>query len=223
MKTFLSPVFLFVLCSTIAFGQNGVANTPTNSSAANGSANAPGTSGGNVMAASSDLRILSPKLDEKIGSSSVDVRYELTNTNADAAASPTYRVQLDGRDPSETLDTEYNFTGLAPGAHTVTIELVDANHTPIAGSRAVVHFTTFTPGANGTTNKSGGTTNGPTSGVQRPRTESALAPPQVVKANMPLPSRNELPNSGGELPLLSMVGFGVLVGGVISAMRSRRQ
>ncbi len=211
MKTLTSVIFFLIFCVTVALGQSGVSNTPA----------APG--GDNVTAASNSLRILSPKVGEKIGSSSVDVRYELTNTNADAAASPTYRVQLDSRDPSETLDTEYNFTGLAPGAHTVYIELVDANHTPIAGSQAVVHFTTFVPGVNGTTNKSGGTTPGPTSSVQRPHTEAALAPPQVVKANLPLPSRNELPNSGGELPLLSMVGFGVLVGGVISAMRARKQ
>lgn len=214
MRRLSTALCFFLLSVGLSVAQSGVANTPANSNAPNGDA------GASVMAASSSLRILSPKVGEKIGSSSIDVRYEMTNTNADAAASPTYRVQLDERDPSETLDTEYNFTGLAPGAHTVTIELVDANHTPIQGSQAVVHFTTFTPGANGTS-KAGGTTPGPTSSLDQ--SDGPLAAPRVVKANMPLPSRNELPNSGGELPLLSMVGFGVLVGGVISAMRSRKQ
>jgi len=170
----------------------------------------------NIMAASSSLKILSPTVGQKIGSTSVDVKYELTDAGASAAPSPTYRVQLDGRDPHETLDTDYNFTGLAPGAHSVTVELVDANHTPIAGSQVIVHFNTFTPGASPA----------PATGTQpKPQTTGALAPPAVIKAKMPLPPRgpgDQLPSAGGELPLLSMVGLGVLVGGVISALRTRK-
>lgn len=170
------------------------------------------------MAASSSLRILSPTVGQKIGSSDVEVRYELTDSAASAAASPNYRVQLDARDPAETLDTSYTFTGLKPGAHTFTVELVDANHTPIAGSQTVVHFNTFVPGAS---------TPGSTSGTpqQKPKTTGALDAPKIVRASLPLPPESpadKLPNSGGELPLLSMVGFGVLVGGVISALRTRK-
>ncbi len=218
----LATALLFSISFGVCAAQSGVANTPANSNAPNGVANTPGgSSTADTMAASNDLRILSPKLGEKIGSSAVDVRYELTNTNADAAASPTYRVQLDGRDPSETLDTEYNFTGLAPGAHSVTIELVDANHTPIAGSRAVVHFTTFVPGANGGHATPGSTT--PRNGSNQPPHPTASLQPGSGAAGVTLASRKELPSAGGELPLLSMVGFGVLVGGVISAMRARKQ
>src|SRR5579884_4142165 len=72
-----------------------------------------------INAASSSLRILSPTVGQKIGNTAVDVRYELTDAGASAAPSPTYRVQLDGREPSETLDTDYDFTGLAPGSHSV--------------------------------------------------------------------------------------------------------
>lgn len=171
----------------------------------------PGTNDGVFMAASNSLRIVSPKVGEKIGSTAVTLQYQLTDNAASASASPTYRVQLDGRDPAETLDTQYSFTGLAPGDHTIVVELVDANHTPIAGSQATVHFKTFTPG---TTNDN-----------QRPQTTGSLIPPPIVKANMPIPATNpadQLPSAGGELPLLSMVGFGVLVGGVISAMRTRK-
>ena len=161
-----------------------------------------------IMAASNNLRILSPTVDEKVGSSTVTLRYQITNTAGVADPSPNYRVQLDGRDPVETLDTEYNFTGLTPGSHTIIVELVDANHVPITGSRAVVHFKTFQPGLN-----------------QQPQTTGALVPPPIYRARMPIPSSNpadQLPSAAGELPLLSMVGFGVLVGGVISAMRTRR-
>ena len=220
MKAFLTTLFMFVLSVGVAVGQNGVSMTPSNSNAPNGVANTPGKSTtGNATAASNDLRILSPKVGEKVGSSDVDVRYELTNTHADADASPTYRVQLDGRDPSETLDTDHNFSGLAPGPHTVTIELVDANHTPIVGSRAVVHFTTFLPGAKGSKNTPA-TTTAPAGANQSP--QAFLREPTIVSASLSVPVE-ELPSAAGALPLLSMVGFGVLVGGVISSMRARRQ
>lgn len=223
MKTMIATLLSLMLSVGISMAQNGTAGTPANSNPPATVANTQGgSSTGSAMAASNDLRILSPKLGEKIGSSDVDVRYELTNTNADAAASPTYRVQLDGHDASETLDTEYDFTGLAPGPHTFTVELVDANHTPIPGSQAVVHFTTFLPGADG--NKAApGTSASPNGNAKQPSHPTALLQPQPPPAGVTLASRKDLPNAGGELPLLSMVGFGVLVGGVISAIRSRKQ
>ena len=209
MKTLVIKIVLsFLAMSAAAAGQT--ASTGTSATPNQQSSNAAQQS---VMAASSSLRILSPTVGEKIGSTSLDVRYELTDSGADAAPSPNYRLQLDGRDPVETLDTEYNFTGLAPGAHTLTLELVDANHTPINGSQTVVHFNTFTPGAAGSSSPA---PKGPT---------SELLPPRIVKARMPLPASNpvdQLPAASGELPLLSMLGFGVLVGGVISAMRTRK-
>jgi hypothetical protein len=179
------------------------------------------------MAASSSLKIVSPTVGQKIGSTSIDVQYQLTDAGASAAASPNYRVQLDGRDSSETLDTEYNFTGLAPGPHSVTVELVDANHNPISGSRAVVHFTTFTPGTNPAPAAGTPATKPAPSNATpaTPQTTGALTPPQIVKAALPLPPANpgdQLPSAGGELPLLSIVGLGVLAGGLISAMRTRK-
>ncbi|MGZ4815959.1 MAG: hypothetical protein ACXVZV_11155 [Terriglobales bacterium] len=200
MKALLIAMFLVLVAIP------GFAAPQTDSRGATGPQSASNQSA--VMAASNSLRVLSPTLGEKIGSTAVTLRYQLTDSAASAAPSPTYRVQLDGRDPAETLDTEYSFTGLAPGDHTLIVELVDANHTPISGSRAVVHFKTFTPGA-----------------TQRSQTTGALVPPAIIKAELPIPSTNptdELPSAGGELPLLSMVGFGVLVGGIISAMRTRK-
>jgi hypothetical protein len=191
---------------------------------------------GGVMVSSSALKILSPKAGEKVTSSAVDAKYELLSEAVSAAGSPNYRLQLDARDPVETTSTDYSFSGLAPGNHVLTLELVDANHTPIMGSQTEVHFTTANQAP------SAGTQQQPQQPAQpqqpqqpvqpqqpqqaqpqSPRAE--LQPPSVVKANLPLPSSNgsgELPSAGGELPLLSMVGFGVLLGGVISAMRTRR-
>jgi hypothetical protein len=219
MKASIITAFFVPLLSLgVAVGQNGVRMTPPpNPSAPNGVANTPGGSTtGNAMVASEDLRILSPKLGEKIGTSDVIVRYELTNTHADASGFPTFRVQLDGRDPVETTDTSQNFSGVAPGAHTVTIELVDANYTPITGSQATVHFKTFLPGVK-KSKAAPGTTTAP-SGPKQP--QASLQPYPVVNASM---RDKNLPSASSGLPLLSMVGFGVLVGGVISGMRSRRQ
>jgi hypothetical protein len=170
---------------------------------------APASPPSSIMAASNSIRILSPTVDQKIGTSAVTVRYQMTDAGASAAPSPTYRVQLDSRDPAETLDTSYTFTGLPPGPHVFVVELVDANHVVIGGSRAIVHFKTYTAGANPAPSQ----------------TTGALAPPAVIKANLPLPdprAAEQLPTAGGELPLLSLIGFGVLVGGVVSAMRGRK-
>jgi hypothetical protein len=161
------------------------------------------------MASSSAIKVLSPKVDEKLQASVVTLRYELVNTGLSADPSPTYRLQLDGRDPVETTASEYSFTGLQPGDHVITIDLVDANHTPVGGSHTEVRFHSSNgaaaPAASGQT--------------------SSLYPPIVKRAALPLPPGNptdQLPSAGGELPLLSMVGFGVLAGGVISAMKTRK-
>lgn len=197
---------------------------------------------GAPMAASSAIKILSPKAGEKLTSSSLSVQYELLNDGISAAGSPTYRLQLDSRDPVETTSTDHSFSGLAPGKHVLTVEVVDANHTPIMGSRTQVQFTTTDQtSAAGTAQpnqqreqpaqpQQQGQPQQPTQPQpqaqpqqQSPRAE--LQPPSLTKASLPLPDAGkpgELPSAAGELPLLSMVGFGVLIGGVISAMRTRR-
>jgi hypothetical protein len=205
----------------------------TSPSAPGEGATTPNTNqAGGPMASNSAIKILSPKIDEKIGSSAVSVRYELLNDGVSASASPNYRLQLDSRDPVETTSTEHSFTGLAPGKHVLTVEVVDANHTPIMGSRTEVQFTTSNPLPSAGTQQPAAPRQQQQPPIQpqqaqpqqqQPRAE--LMPPSVHKANLPLPSgsgSDELPSAGGELPLLSMVGFGVLVGGVISAMRTRR-
>jgi hypothetical protein len=197
---------------------------------------APGTNQtGGAMATSSAIKILSPKASEKIGSSAVTVRYELLNDGISAASSPNYRLQLDSRDPVETTSTERSFSGLAPGSHVLTVEVVDANGTPIMGSHTEVHFTTANRMPSAGAQKPAQTRQEqpgqptqpqqqtPEQAQQQPQAE--LQPPSVHKASLPLPpasGSDELPSAAGELPLLSMVGFGVLAGGVISAMRTRR-
>lgn len=212
MKIIVTAIILVSL-STLSTAQTTAKPAPSSSDSARNP----------VMAASSSLRITSPTVGERVGSTQVTVQYEITNRGADAASSPTYQVQLDGRDPAETMDNSYTFNGLTPGKHSITVQLVDANHNPIGGSQAVVHFKTYTPGANPAGGNAPGTSTNPGSrGTATPQETGELAPPAFVKAKLPLPSRAELPDAGGELPLLSLVGFGVLFGGAISAMRTRK-
>src|SRR5437868_3456904 len=96
--------------------------------------------------AGSPIKILTPKPGQKFTQSFVQVRFELTR-NATAAGSPTFQVQLDDRDPTRSTDNSQTFTGLAPGNHTVSVEVVDANNTPVPGSRTEISFIVLPPPA----------------------------------------------------------------------------
>lgn len=148
------------------------------------------------------IRLLSPQNGQKLAQNFVAVRYEITNPAAAASPTPTFQLQLDDHDPVHTASTEHTFTGLAPGEHTLMLELVDANNTPIAGSRRIVHFI-VAPAPQ------------PTSRVE-PSGSAAEARLQPASY-----SQEKLPASGSTLPLLSVIGFGVLLGGIASALRTR--
>lgn len=205
MVRLYSFVLVLVLAQAAVLGAQSTSTNPggpprqssTNQSAAQ--ADTKATAGTGV------LRVLSPTVGENLKSSMVMVRYELASPGA-AAASPTYRIQLDQQDPIETLSSSYTFTGIAPGEHLLSVELVDANHTPLPGSRVEVRFRTSNPPQNAS----------PTAQV--------IQSPGVQKASLALPGLEdkELPDAGGAMPLLSIVGFGVLVGGIASALRTRR-
>ncbi|HET9696730.1 MAG TPA: hypothetical protein VFP40_07685 [Terriglobales bacterium] len=195
---------LFVAVSSLAIAQ--VTGNQPGTGPAQGSTT-PSTPGkGAAMASSAAIKILSPTIGEEVKDTSVTLRFQLVNAGMAPDPSPTYRVQLDSRDPVETSSTEQSFTGLQPGDHVIAVDLVDANHTPVGGSHTEVHF------------KSGDGTEKPKAAGQT----SSLYPPLVRTAALPLPSEKELPSAGGELPLISMVGFGVLIGGIISALKTRK-
>src|SRR4051812_46288089 len=102
MKALLTAIFLVTLTIPMLSSAQ---------TASGGSAGPQPNSGQSaIMAASNSLRILAPTVDDIIGSTSVTLRCQLPDTTASAAPSPTYRVQLDGRDPAETVGTEYSFT-----------------------------------------------------------------------------------------------------------------
>jgi len=149
----------------------------------------------NVPSQAGALRVNSPKANERISQNFVHVTYQLVNSGVSASASPDFTIQLDGNDPVATTAYDYTFTSVTPGVHTITVTLVDANGMPIQGSSVATKFT-------------------------------------VVDGNRPsgspssflLPSSQHLVLSASEatpLPMLSLVGFAVLVGGICTAIRNR--
>jgi hypothetical protein len=153
------------------------------------------------------LRILSPHEGERLKQDFIHVQFELTNSGASAAGTPTFELQLDSLDPVTTSSNDYTFTGLAPGAHKITVQLIDANGTPISGAAGQVQFFILRPTA-----------------TLRHKAR-ALAAALRVEDSKQQPLRDmdghELPAAGGALPLLSVIGFGALLGGIASAMKTR--
>ncbi len=161
--------------------------------------------------ATGNLRIVSPQNGARIATDFVEVRYQLLNPAAAASSTPTYQLQLDGSDPIQTNATSHTFTGLKPGSHTVLVELVDANNTPVAGSISAVQFTVQPPPGTA-----------PPPGANRHSPENQ-PPGAAAASHSPGRQRPEqqLSNSGSALPLLSVIGFGVLLGGITSALKTR--
>jgi hypothetical protein len=170
-----------------------------------------GTAQPGTTAGQNALRVLMPKPGEKLRQNFVTVQLELSNAGASAAGLPNFRLRLDNRDPVTTNAAEYTFTGLTAGSHTIDVQLVDANDTPVAGAHSVVEFVTVPTG--------------PTSRLRQRSVHPRLIQTALRVdggASNPAPDDGqELPSAGGALPLLSVIGFGVLLGGIASAMRTR--
>lgn len=223
------PALILILIAFAAFAL--WAAQTTRQPASNPGGNTPSaTAPVNAAPQSTLIRILTPVENQLLGTNFTNVRFELTNPSASAGA-PNFLVQLDGNDPIRTTSTEYNFTGLAPGPHSVTVTVVDANDTPLSGGRAVVPFLVSQPAAQPATNTP---QQGTPSQQQQPHSQPRQASPggmayysqpQVQVAGFaPPPSLSDddkLPPASSALPLLSVIGFGVLLGGIASAMKTR--
>ncbi|MGI9101790.1 MAG: hypothetical protein ACR2IF_05025 [Terriglobales bacterium] len=171
---------------------------------------------GNPAAQASILRITSPKAGEKLPQNFVEIMYTLTNSGASAAGTPNFQLKLDSQDSITTNSTSYTFSGLTPGPHVITVQLVDANNTPVAGASSQVHFVVLRPEAAPSLTKA---RRGPYLVSLALRFEES---PQDRPERAPDQDQNALPSAAGALPLLSVIGFGVLLGGIASAMRTRR-
>jgi hypothetical protein len=169
-------------------------------SQSNGAAPAPG-----ATQAAQNISILKPAAGEKLRQNFVTITYSLSNPAASAAGTPNFQLRIDAQDVITTTSTEYTFSGLTPGAHTVTVQLVDANGTPISGSQAVVKFSVVRD----------------TAQMRGPKAIEAALRLDPSSIRVQEPTQAPIPNAGGALPLLSVIGFGVLLGGIASAMKTR--
>jgi hypothetical protein len=172
---------------------------------------------------SAGVRIVTPVDYQKLtGTNNVNVRFEIVSP-ASSAGTPTFLVQLDGDDPIRTSTMEQRFSGLAPGPHSVTVQLVDTNDTPIPDSRAVVQFA-VAPESTPTRRPAVSTVEALTVAPE----EQTPEPPEVAQVDVQqsppaeiMSISSPLPSAGSALPLISVIGFGVLVGGIASAMKTR--
>jgi hypothetical protein len=211
MTRFIELVLLVAFVLAAASGQNVGGQDTGSATAPRPNAGASNPSPGTV-AQSDRVRVISPKEGQHIAQSYVSVRFELKTPNP-TSNFPNFHVQLDGQDPVRTTSPEYTFTGVAPGNHMVTVEMVDANETPIPGTRTEVHFSVLPQG--------GAQPSGMASGASssQPRVVQASLIPEAE--NTPAHENDPLPATGSSLPLLSVIGFGVLLGGIASALKTR--
>lgn len=154
------------------------------------------------------VNIVSPTSGEHVEAGSVSIRYEVSSSKRTSARPATFRIQVDSQSPVETNETAYTLDSLAPGSHDVTVELIGSKHRPVADSVAHTTFVCEIPEKNPSAEL-----------VVEP-----MMPPTLQKVAMFLPQAAAPIDPGdgsGEMPLLSVIGLGVLVGGMVSAMKTR--
>ncbi|MDT8066566.1 MAG: hypothetical protein ROO76_00205 [Terriglobia bacterium] len=205
----------FILIALLTFTLLAAAQTASAPLSREPGGTSPTTGTVNPASQSALIRILTPVASQNLAGTSTTVRFELTNPAA-IAGTPNYLVQMDGRTPVQTSLTQQVFTGLTPAVHTITVELVDANGTPIQGGRAAVQFFVPSPTAQPSTTAP--------KGVAETGTKDRELKIAGFRFQQPDPGKSDdsnLPPASSPLPLISIIGFGVLVGGIISAMKTR--
>lgn len=211
---------LILVLNLVAFASEQTA-PPGNPGLGNGSA--PAVAPQDSSTQNGGIRILTPVANQRLeNNNAINVRYELVNSVL--AGEPSFLVQLDGTDPVRTTSTEQAFTGLAPGAHSVTVQLLDASGTSLPASTATVNFEvalpTSSPSAQDSTPQPEGNTTS-TAAIPVPSDKQAAQSTSGKQQPQNSPAQQPLPPANSTLPLISVIGFGVLIGGIASAMRTR--
>ncbi len=197
---------LALIATTLGIAQDSRSNTTPATDPSSASAIV------NPDAQSSSVRILTPIAGQTLVSNFVDLRFELVKPAL--SGEPNFIVQLDASDPVNTTGTSYTFSDLQPGVHSVRVTLVDANNSPIPGGSATVQFKV--PAAS-----TPARTDGPRGAKRQSRTIAGASPAAPIPPELRNDGDLNLPLAGSPLPLLSIIGFGLLIGGAAHTMRSR--
>ncbi len=179
-------------------------------------AQSPPETGPNTVVAP-NLRIVSPQQGQGLPTNYVTIQYEVPSPATAAGDRPTFNVSLDRGDPVQTSNTSHTFTSLTPGQHTIAVQMVDANSLPVAGTLTQVQFVVAAP-----QNAPGREQSSPQAQQTPKAREIGTGSREAASATQSTNSQDaNLPSSGSALPLLSVIGFGVLVGGIASALKTR--
>ena len=136
-------------------------------------------------------------------SKNVDLEFELLPPAM--SGEPNRLVQLDRPSPATGADS--TFAGLEPGVHTARVILMDDNDQPMQGGIAMVHFRVH-PAATASSLEIQGA--------------AAPAPPPPVPPELRDDADPGLPLHGSPLLLVSLIGFALLIGGILPGIRSRK-
>jgi hypothetical protein len=167
---------------------------------------------GAVPAQSTSVRILNPVAGQTMATDFVRVQYELARPAL--SDEPNFLVQLDTADPVSTSELSYTFTDVEPGLHVVCVTLVDANKVPVQGPGTMIRFTVTAPLQP--------LRIGPRGSIETPAEAiAALTPAAPIPPELDASGDMNIPLAGSPLPLLSLIGFGLLIGGAAQAMRAR--
>jgi hypothetical protein len=208
MKQFL----LFFLLAIVAVGFGTAQSQPSATSPPGGVQT--NTAIVNPEAQSATIRILTPVAGQMLQSDFANLRFETVQPVL--SGEPNFLIQLDGADPINTSGTEYTFTGLHPGIHSVRVTLVDANNSPIQGGAATVQFKVPAIGQPARTSGARGTLVYPGQSIRGAPPAMPIPPELLEDGDV------KTPLAGSPLPALSLIGFGLLIGGAAQTMRVRK-
>ena len=145
-----------------------------------------------------------PQAEADQTSKNVDLEFELLPPAMSGA--PNRLVQLDHSSPATGADS--TFAGLEPGVHTARVILMDDHDQPLQGGIAMVHFRVHSAATDSPQEIQGGA--------------AAPAPPPPVPPELRDDADPGLPLRGSPLLLVSLIGFALLIGGILPGIRSRK-
>jgi hypothetical protein len=163
-------------------------------------------------AQSAAIRILAPVADQTLAGGSVALQYEVVRPLL--RGEPSFLVQIDDANPIKTSETSYTFSGLQAGTHSVNVTLLDVNQSPVQDGLATVQFNVPLASQLAHLENSRAVKRHPA------QTITGAAPSAPIPPELRADGDINFPMAGSPLPLLSLIGFGLLIGGATQTMRA---